>query len=185
MSHARIRRGLTAVVAAAALLIPGTAAATPPVRYTFEADQTFFAPQTSAVCGFDVYVRVQGTAHVILFLGPDGTSIVREIDWNSGWTETLTAPDLGTSYTQRTAGPLITWYPEGTDIGDPATAMLVGSNGRIGDDPAEAGHLVWDAVVVFVDPVTDIPGIDFVNLVAAHGHFIGDNIARRCAALAS
>jgi hypothetical protein len=153
--------------------------------FTFEVDQTVYAPGTSAICGFDVFVTTQGTAHVMLFVSQDGSSVVREMDWNTGWTQTFSAPALGTSYTQRTAGPLITTYPEGTDLGDPATAVVVGSNGRIGDDPGEAGRTVFDAVVVFVDPATGIPGIDFVGVQSSVGHFLGGNAVRRCEALAS
>jgi hypothetical protein len=152
--------------------------------FTQEVDLTFYAGGTSAACGFDVYVTLQGTAHVILFTDADGASVVREIDWNTGWTVTYTAPLFGTSYVEREAGPFITRYPEGTEIGDPAMAMLVGTGGRIGDDPADAGRIVYEAVIVFVDPTTGIPGIEILGVVSANGGFHGSNAARRCATLA-
>jgi hypothetical protein len=62
--------------------------------------------------------------------------------------------------------------------------MLVGTGGRIGDDPAEAGRRVVLGEVLFVDPSTGIPVVDLFNVVSASGHFIGGNTARRCAALA-
>lgn len=165
-------------------LLSVTAVAAPPITFTADVDMTFYAGGTSAACGFDVYVTLRGTGHVILVTDAGGTAVVREIDWNSGWTVTYTAPSLGTSYTQRQAGPFITWYPEGTEIGDPARAMLVGTSGRIGDDPADSGRIVYQAVVSFVDPTTGIPGIDVLDVVSASGSFHGGNLARRCASLA-
>lgn len=184
MSSQSIPRALAGALLAALLAAGAPAWGTPPLRFVYEVDQTFYAPGLSGACGFDVYVTTQGTAHALLFVDADGTAIVREIDWNSGWTLTFTAPDNGTSYTEVEAGPLITSYPDGTEIGDPAIVMLVGSGGRIGDDPAEAGRILANAVVVFVDPATGIPGVDVVDVLAQNGSFIGSIVARRCAALA-
>jgi hypothetical protein len=178
------RHALAALTLSAVLAIPAVAAGARPLSYTFEVDVSGYVPVLSAACGFDVYGHQVGTAHVLLFLAADGTTIVREMDWNTGWTVTFSAPSLGTSVTQRQAGPLITTYPEGTDVGDPVTAMLVGTGGRIGDDPAEAGRRVVLGEVLFVDPSTGIPVVDLFNVVSASGHFIGGNTARRCAALA-
>jgi hypothetical protein len=185
-SFRRIIRTLAAMVALPiVMLAPATASAAPPLRFSAEVDVTGYAAGLSATCGFDVFVTIQGTANAILFLDADASAIVREIDWNAGWTRTYVAPSLGTAYTQRFGGPLLTSYPNGTDVGDAAVAVVAGTGGRIGDDPAEAGRVVYDAVIVFVDPATGIPAIDFVGVESATGHFIGDNNARRCATLAA
>ena len=181
------RRTRTSILAAtlAALVSGSPAAAAAPLHFTFEVDQTVYAPGLSSACGFDVYVTTEGTAHALLFLEADGTAVARELDFNAGWTLTFSAPSLGTSYSQVGAGPLIATYPEGTDIGDPATVTISGVSRKIGDDPAEAGRLVFNAVVVFVEPTFGIPIFSLLDAVSATGHFLGDATTRRCEALAS
>jgi hypothetical protein len=182
----RRERSLPLLVSLLALLVPTTSTlADTPIRFTFEVDETVFAPALSAACGFDVFVTTEGTANVLLFLDKDGSGIAREIDWNAGWTITFTAPTLGTSYSQTAAGPLIATYPEGNDVGDPATVSISGLNRKIGDDPAEAGRLVFDAVVVFVEPTFGIPAVQLLGLISEAGHFLGNPTARRCETLAA
>src|SRR5262245_33786823 len=161
----------------------GAAGASTPTRLTEQVDQTFFAPATSAACGFPVFVTQTGTAHVTLWTDPDGTAVVRELDWSSGWQTTFTAPTQGTSFSYPGGGQLHTTYPEGATPGSPAIAEFIGFERKIGEDPAEAGRLVMSAVVVFVDPATGIPGIETLDVLSGTGHFLGDTLARRCAAL--
>ena len=168
----------------AVLLAISPTAAAAPLHFTFEVNQTVFAPALSAACGFDVFVTTEGTAHAVLFLEEDGSAVVRELDVNAGWTLTFSAPSLGTSYSQVGAGPLVATYPEGTDVGDPATVTISGINRKVGDDPAEAGRLVFNAVVVFVEPTFGIPIFALLDVVSATGHFLGDATARRCETLA-
>jgi hypothetical protein len=168
----------------AAAAVPA-ATADPPTRFTQQVDMTFFAPQTSAVCGFPVFVTPAGTTHVILRYAADGTTVVREQDWNPSLRTTFTAPTQGTAFSYQGGGQLHTDYPEGATLGKPAIATLAAFSRKIGDDPAEAGRVVMSAVVVFIDPATGIPGIDFVDVLSQSGHFLGDTLARRCAALAA
>jgi hypothetical protein len=179
----KLRLLISAVLVGIAATAVPAAGAGEPTRFTQRVDITFFAPGTSAACGFPVYVTQRGTANVLLWYGADGTTVVREMDWNAGWTTTLTAPTQGTSFSYPAGGQLRTYYPEGTDIGDPAIEFLTGFGNKIGDDSAEAGRVVTSAVVVFVDPSTGIPGVDGVGTLSATGHFLGDTFARRCEAL--
>lgn len=172
-----------ALALAAAVVRP--AAASPPTRFTEEVDITFFAPATSAVCGFPVFVTQTGTANVTLRYGADGTTVVRETDWNADLRTTFSAPTQGTSFSYPSGGQLQTEYPEGASLGKPAIATLTGFGNKLSGDSAEAGRVVMLAVVVFVDPVTGIPGIDFVDVLSSSGHFLGDTLSRRCAALAA
>jgi hypothetical protein len=167
-------------LAAAAVSV---AAADPPGHFSDYADQTFFAPLTSAVCGFPVFVTQTGTTNVTLQYAADGTTVVQEQDWNPDFRTTFTAPTQGTSFSYQGGGQLHTEYPEGAVPGKPAIATFTGFNRRLGDDPAEAGRVVMSAVVVFVDPTTGIPGIETLDVLSASGHFLGDTLARRCAAL--
>jgi hypothetical protein len=176
----------TAAVATAlaALTVVPMAGADQPTRFTEEVDQTFFAPGTSAVCGFPVFVTQQGTANVLLWRASDGTTVIRELDWNSNFRVTFTAPTQGTSFSYKGGGTLKTLYPEGAAIGAPATAILTGFGNHIDGDPAEAGRVVMSAVVVFIGP-GGIPGIDFLGTLSSSGHFLGDTFQRRCEALAA
>ena len=177
------RKVLIGTVALAAVAFVPASPASTPEHFTQEIDQTFFASLTSAACGFPVFVTQQGTANVTLWYGPDGTTVVREMDWSAGFRTTLFAPTQGTSFSYPSGGTLVTSYPEGTDLGDPAIAVLTGFGRKLGSDPAEAGRVVMSAVVVFVDPSTGIPGIDTLDTLSATGHFLGDTLARRCEAL--
>ncbi len=137
------------VVALAAVAVVPFAPASAPAHFTQEVDQTFLASLTSAVCGFPVFVTQRGMAKVTLWYGPDGTTVVRELDWGPGFRTTLFAPTQGTSFSYPTGGTLRTSYPEGTDLGDPAIATFTGFTRKIGSDPAEGGRVVMSAVVVF------------------------------------
>jgi hypothetical protein len=178
----RLLTAVSCAVLVAAAAVPA-ASAEPPTRLTADVDMTFFAPLTSAVCGFPVFVTQAGTTNVILRYAEDGTTVVQEQDWNPGFRTTFTAPTQGTSFSYQACGQLHTDYPEGAAPGKQAIATFVGFSRKIGDDPAEAGRVVMSAVVVFVDPATGIPGIDTLDVLSQSGHFLGDTLARRCAAL--
>jgi hypothetical protein len=169
-------------VALTALVLLSPANATPPTVFTEFVDQTAFAPATSAVCGFPVYITQTGTVNVTLFHDQSG-AIVREADWQSGFKIVFTAPTLGTSFQFPLTQRLVTYYDEGTAIGSRARAVLVGLGRDNGSGPPDTGRLEFDAVVVFIGP-NGIPGIDFVTLVRQSGHFAGVDIAARCASLA-
>jgi hypothetical protein len=178
----RLVTALSCAVLLAAVAVPAAGAGAP-TRFTEHVDMTFFAVLTSAVCGFPVFVNQEGTVDVILWQGADGTTVVRETDWNAGVRTTFTAPTQGTSFSYPSGGQLHTEYPEGAILGKPAIATFAGFSRKIGDDPAEAGRVVMSAVVTFVDPATGIPGIETLDVLSGSGHFLGDTLARRCAAL--
>lgn len=170
------------LVACLAVTLAPAAMADAPTRITQEVDQTFFAPGTSAACGFPVFVTQRGTANVKLWYAPDGTTVVKEMDWGPGFTLTFSAPTQGTSFSYGDGGQFRTTYPEGASLGAPAIAILTGFGRRIGDDPAEAGRIVSSAIVVFIAP-SGIPGIDTLDVLSQTGHFLGATLERRCAAL--
>jgi len=178
----RLVTTLSCAVLLAAAAVPAAGANTP-THFTQQVDMTFFAPLTSAVCGFPVFVTQTGTTDVTLWYAPDGTTVVREADWNPSFRTTFTAPTQGTSFSYQGGATLHTEYPEGASLGKPAIATFTGFNRKVGDDPAEAGRIVMSAVVVFVDPATGIPGIETLDVLSGSGHFLGDTLARRCAAL--
>ena len=180
------RRGSTAAVvllgSAAGLLFTGSAAAaSPPSRVAFSVDETFRSPFTSAVCGFDVFVHVEGTAVATVFFDDTGTP-VREIDTQPNLKITVVAPSTGRSFTYPRAGALTQDYSAGTAIGSPALATLTGLIEAAGSTAPDAGRIVIDAVIVAIGP-EGIPIVDFVSEVAASGHFNTDLAGARCAAL--
>jgi hypothetical protein len=179
-----MRRAILIGSILAAIVVAPTAGADSPTSFSIPVDQTFFAPGTSAFCGFPVYVTQRGTANVLLFYGSDGTTVVRELDWNPGFEVTFSAPTQGTSFSYGGGAQLHTLYPDGTDLGDPAIETFTGFNRQIGADPAEAGRIVMSGFVAFVDP-SGIPGVDTIETLSQTGNFLGNTLARRCAALAA
>jgi hypothetical protein len=128
---------LSCVVLLAAAAVPSAGAGSP-THFTEQVDMTFFAPLTSAVCGFPVFVTQTGTADVTLWYGDDGTTVVQEADWSLSLTTTLTAPTQGTSFSYPGGGKLPTDYPDGATLGKPAIATFTGSTARSGTIPPRA-----------------------------------------------
>lgn len=168
----------------AALVLTTAAHADQPITFEEVVDQTSFAPATSAACGFPVYITQRGTAHVTLFRGADGTSVVREMDWLSGFKFVFTAPIQGTSFQFPGTRGLITYYDSGTALGSPARAVFVGLQRDNGDGPPDAGRVEFEAVVTFIGP-GGIPGIDLVSILSESGRHFGIDVAQRCASLAA
>jgi hypothetical protein len=164
----------------ASLLFAATGAAAPPTRITFAFDDTF-PSFLSAVCGFDVFVHLEGTATSTLFFDPTGT-LNREIDTQPSLTITFSAPSTGKSFSYPAAGAFIQDYSNGGVVGSPAIATVTGVLNGTGSTAPNAGKLVFNAVVVATTP-EGIPVVDFTSEISTSGHFNDDLAAARCAAL--
>jgi hypothetical protein len=164
----------------APLLFTSTSAATPPARFTFTFDETF-PSFISAVCGFDVFVHLEGTATATLFFGRSGT-LIREIDTNPNLKVTIFAPTTGKSFTYPSAGVFVQDYIEGGVVGSPVIATLTGCCAGTGSTPPNAGRLVFNAVVIDTTP-EGIPVVEFTSEISASGHINDDLAEARCATL--
>jgi len=164
----------------AALFLPSMATGAPPSSFTFTFDETF-PSFLSGVCGFPVFVHLDGTATATLFFDPSG-SLIREIDTNAGFKVTFFAPSTGKSFTFPQAGAFVQDYTDGGAVGSPVIATLTGLRQGTGSTPPDAGRLVFNAVVIDTSP-EGIPVVDFTSEVSASGHINNNLAAARCAAL--
>jgi hypothetical protein len=165
----------------ATMLFTATAPAAPPRRFSFAIDDTFPSSFLSLVCGFDVFIHLEGTANAKLFFDRNGT-LIREIDTQPNLRITFFAPSTGKSFTYPVAGAFIQDYSGGSAVGDPVIATLTGVLDGTGSTPPDAGRLVINAVVIDISP-EGIPVVDFVSEISASGHFNEDVAAARCATL--
>jgi len=177
-------RGATLVLGLiAALVLASSGTANPPTRFTFTLDDTFPAPVTSAVCGFDVFIHFEGTGAALLFYDKNGV-LVRELDTNPSLKTTLFAPSTGKSFTYPAGGSFVQDYVNGTAVGSTLIATLTGFIGGTGSTAPNAGRIVSEAVVIDISP-EGIPVVDIVSEISSSGHFNEDTAAARCAALSS
>lgn len=165
----------------AALVVSSTGTATPPARFTFAVDETFPATFTSAVCGFDVFVHLEGTGAALLFYDQSG-ALVRELDTSPSLKTTFFAPATGKSFTYPAGGSFVQEYVNGTAVGSTLVATLTGFIGGTGSTAPNAGRIVSEGVVVGIGP-EGIPVVDLVSEISASGHFNEGTAAARCAAL--
>jgi len=175
-----VRRGVLLTSVIVALLFTSTGAGNPPSRHTFAIDDTF-PSFLSAICGFDVFVHVEGTAAATLFYNRTGT-LVREIDTNPNLKITLFAPSTGKAFTYPAAGAFVQDYGGGTAVGTPLIATLTGLIAGTGSTAPDAGRIVFNAVIIEISP-EGIPIVDIVSEISSSGHFNEDIAAARCAAL--
>jgi hypothetical protein len=92
-------------------------------------DDTSFLPNTSAQCGFDVYLRQIGTLNLKFMVQPDGALTIQEFGGGSDGLGIYFAPSTGKSVTVNSNGggtSVETIYPDGRD-----TIMSAGSDGVI------------------------------------------------------
>jgi hypothetical protein len=164
----------------ATLLVASAAPATPPSRFTFTFDETF-PSFLSLVCGFPVFVHIEGTATATLFFDRSGT-LIREIDTQPGFKVTFFAPSTGKSFTFPSGGAFVQDYSNGTAIGSPVIATVTGLLNGTGSTPPDAGRLVLNAVIVGYTP-EGIPIIEPVSDISRTGHINDDLAAARCATL--
>src|SRR5262245_20434021 len=109
--------------------------AAPPTHTSVDIDVTFFAPGTSAFCGFPVYRTDKGTVNITLLYASDGT-LKREDDSAPNFSTTWFSPSTaaggtGKSITTGSPATLHTEYPEGAFVGAPAILKLTGMQSKI------------------------------------------------------
>jgi hypothetical protein len=160
----------------------GTAAfADAPRQYWRYTDFGFRSPGASAVCGFDVFVHIQGWGHGVLFFDEDGV-LVKEIDTNANVQFTVYAPATGKSFTWRYAANLTQYYTGGGVVGSAVLAIITGIDQHypLG---VNAGRTVYEAVV---DEINEdgVPIIGFVDELSESGADLGTSVSiARCDAV--
>lgn len=175
-----MRRRALLLGAVAALLFTSSGAAKPPSHFTFPVD--FTVPSfLTGVCGFPVFVHLEGTARTTLFYDGDG-NITREIDVNTNLMITFSAPSTGKSFSYPSAGPFIQDFINGTAVGSTLVATVDGILAGTGSTAPDAGRAVFEAVVIDTLP-EGIPVVDLVAEISSTGHRNEDLAAARCAAL--
>jgi hypothetical protein len=181
---------LLSVSFATLLLFVASVTAAPPTRFPFEVDETFPGAFLTGLCGFPVYVHVQGSGITTLYYDESGTQVVREIDTLAeGLTTTIFSPlelgGTGKSFTEVMRAPGIFQYPEGTEIGDLAILVVNGVQLTSGPgNPRLVGHEVYEGEIIGYTP-EGIPLVDITALISQSGQFDVDAVlTARCAALA-
>jgi len=177
---------------AAALCVLATSPAVqaaPTTHFAVDIDVTFFAPGTSAFCGFPIFRTDKGTVNISLFYANDG-KLKREddsaVNFSTTWFSPVTSPSgTGKSITSNGPATLHTEYPEGAFVGAPAILRLTGLQSKIPGLAAQAGNQSGTGVVLEVDP-GGAPLTDF-TVDESHGDFdsLSDVRAAICAALAA
>jgi hypothetical protein len=162
------------------LALAATASANSPTRISFEVNDTFYVPSTSAYCGFDIYRTITGTINVTLFRDGSDT-LVRETDTGPNFKESFYAPSTGKTFSDPGFVTAHTSYDGGGAIGRSAVVTLTGMLQNAAG-PADAGRLVLEGVVVGLDP-SGIPFVDASEFVSASGHFGDDPVGNRCESL--
>jgi hypothetical protein len=185
-----IRRVAVAVMLvgsmADALWFGAPASASQPLFFSAPIDRAIASPFYSAACGFEVDITTTGTVKGVALTDAEG-SIIREIDTQPGAVITFSSPTGGsfsfpwaTTYTYR--------YVDGTDPGDHAIVTANGLAGKVPGIGADAGVITYGkAVVLFVDPSSGFPIVDFGAPTRFSGHANDPitEIAAGCAVLAA
>jgi hypothetical protein len=161
------------------VLSAAVADAAAPVMIVERVDVTFPSHFWTTSCGFSVLRHQVGTARVLV---QQTSGSAFEMDTVSDWTETLIAPSTGKSFVQR-HGPVRYQYPQGIFVGAPARLIELGLELSVPGLPAEAGRMVFEGEIVFIDG--GIPFIDVTDFVSSVGHFNDPAayVAAGCAAL--
>ena len=169
------------IVAICLLALQLQAFADPPLQFRSQVDFTFRSGSASLACGFDVFVRIEGTGRATLFYDQDGR-IVRENDSQPDLKVTVFAPATGLSSSFPMSGALHTIYTDGGALGSTGTAILTGLAQRYPGAGVDAGRTVFDTIVVDVTP-EGIPVTDF-ELVSHTGPLLDMSLAAaRCGAV--
>ena len=107
------RIAATAAVLAIAGVASGTAAASPPDRFTLHLDDTF-PSGTSEDCGFDILLHLEGSMTFTDFYDRDG-ELSRSLDTYPALFYTFINAATGASVTSRSPDPEhYTWNPDGS-----------------------------------------------------------------------
>lgn len=152
-----LTRTFLAVISVLALQLQAFAA--PPLQVRTHVDFTFRSGSASRICGFDVFVRIEGDGRATLFYDNDG-NITRENDSQPDLKVTVFAPSTGNSSTFPMSAALHTFYTDGGALGSTGTAILTGLVQRYPGAGVDAGRTIFDTVVVDVTP-EGIPVTDF------------------------
>jgi hypothetical protein len=170
-------------------LLTAQVAAAPPVRTSFEFDDTFPSDFLTAARGVPVYVHVRGAGTATLFYDKVGTHVVREFDiLPKGLTTTIFSPvdqgGTGKSFTDVTQSPTTFNYPEGAEIGKPAIVTINGVQRTSGPGtPRIVGRQVYEGVVIGFTP-DGVPIAEPLALISEAGQFdLTAVIEARCAKL--
>lgn len=167
-SRWRARQVGVALAAALAMCLPGAVvAAGPALVVREEIDFTVKLPFLSAVCGYDVFSRLEGTTTAVVTFDDAGNP-VREVD-TGVLVRTFFAPSTGRSVSFPLTVNLFTDYlPDGTAIAK--TTGLFLSVHAVGGQPLrfQAGREVYSAVIVEIRP-DGVPIIELVELLLANG----------------
>jgi hypothetical protein len=185
-----IRRVAVAVVLvgslADAILLGAPASAFQPIFFSASIDRTIASPFYSAACGFEVDITTTGIVKGVAL--DAGGSVIREIDTQPGARITFSSPATGGSFSFPWAATYTYRYVEGTDPGDHAIVTANGLAGKVPGIGADAGVITFaNAVVLFVDPSSGFPIVDFGAPTGFSGHANEPitQIAAGCAVLAA
>ncbi len=108
----RIATTLT-LLAATGMSAAGTAAATPPDRFTVHIDDTFLSG-TSEDCGFDILLHLEGSIRVTDYYDRAG-ELSRSLETYPALFYTFINPESGVSVTSRSPDPgHYTWHSDGS-----------------------------------------------------------------------
>jgi hypothetical protein len=134
-----------------ALLTASSVAAAPPVHLTFPQDQTVRLSGSSRICGFDVFVRIQGDRVSTIFFDADG-NVTRETLTSHAYKWTFFSPITGRSYTTIGTAPVHHIdYTGNAGVGTAATLTYVGFIDDAAEGgPPSAGRVQFAAVVTDV-----------------------------------
>lgn len=170
------------VVLSLMLAMQTPAQADGPFHVRDQIDFTFRSGSASAVCGFDVFIHIEGTGQAVLFYDRNG-NIVRENDSAPDLKMTIFAPSNGNSWTFALSATLHTFYTDGGAIGSTGTAVLTGVVQRFPGAGIDTGRTVFETLVY---DVTDegLPVTAFTNIVSHSGPLLDMALsAARCDAV--
>ena len=165
-------------------LMTASAQAQPPSHFAEPVNFSFPLDYYTNLCGFPVFQSLVGTLNTTLRYDRSG-SIVSEIDTQPGTTVTFSSPTSGKSFSWPYAAILHTDYTNGGALGSNATAYGNGFSMKVPGIPADAGRVVFDAVVFDSTPY-GVPIIAFTGVISVAGHTNDPDTldAAICAALA-
>jgi hypothetical protein len=162
------------------------ASASQPRFVSFQVDRTFVSPSLSAACGFDVTITFEGAVKGTLYTDPS-TGTLRELDTQPGATTTVSSAASGKSFSFPDSSVLRYEYVNGVASGAPVTLTVAGLTDKVPGIPTDAGLVTFgSATVLFVDPASGFPIVDFGPPTAFSGHVNdpGSMVAAGCAAIA-
>jgi hypothetical protein len=150
-----------------AALTTASAQAAPPSHFSEPVNFSFQNGYYTGLCGFPVVQSLRGKLNTTLRYDRSG-SLVREIDTQPGTTVTYSSPRSGKSFSWPFAAMLRTDYTNGGALGSDAISYGSGLRIKVPGMPANAGRIVFDAVVVDITP-DGIPIVAFEGVISETG----------------